>query len=56
MAKPGFMTTEFYMMMTSLVTTWANTQYGWNIDPMVILGMFTGSGMYAMGRGTAKKK
>lgn len=53
--KPGYMTTEFYMMLANIAVTWANARYGWNIDPMAIVGMFIGTGGYAISRGNAKK-
>ncbi len=56
MITKGMKTSEFHVMVGSIIMTYMNSRYGWNIDPVAIFGMFTGSGVYAVARTMAKRK
>ncbi len=56
MMTKGMKSSEFHVLIGSMVMTYLNSRYGWAIDPLAIFGMFTGSGVYAVARTMAKKK
>ncbi len=46
---------ELQLVAGVVVIALLNHFLGWGIDPMTIIGMFLGTGSYAVSRGLAKK-